>query len=577
MWSIRILSGPQSGQVFDLKTGKNIFGRSALCDFKVMSVGISKEHCEIHVYKDKVIIVDLKSSNGTFVNGVKVQNSILKLGDKLSLFDVIMDVIPTPDIRPKLIDPVSLIPPIPSQMIPQTAPQSRQPQQQVHASYSTPQMQGGLALQQQQIYDPQAYHQLQNSMNQAVQPGHLMQPEQNEVHQSFKQQEPALSLQQKIENFIENALMPIVYKLAYLMPFKHVLIGVILLFAFTSSLLSLIPMSTIIKESNLIEAMKRAKSVARSVAKSNEQLLISGQFSNLSVNDAMKEEGIKEALIIQQSNGTVLAPAEKAGRESTGRFIIRALKESRPTAVQIDSKTLGATFPIGSYDPLSGETSVKYHAVVYYDISSLNVDDGRILSLFMQTIVISSILCLIIYFLFSRLISFPLKQLNQQIDTALRDKTDRTEVLFDDPEVQKIVANVNLLLNRVWNGLSESEAPKALQNRDIEFVHMVEMISQPALVINKEGRFVSTNFQFEQLSQMEKSQLVQSHYAVIGDQALVQNIEHLIKKANDNPYEKHSDRIPFSQFECEMTVQACLDGSGQPDFYFLTLMKVVPE
>ena len=115
MWSIRILSGPQTGQIVDLKLGKNVFGRSQACDVKIQSLGISKEHCEVHVYKDKMMIVDLKSSNGTFVNGVKIQNSIIHLGDKLSLFDVIMDVIPAPDIRPKSIPVLKTPPPPPQQ------------------------------------------------------------------------------------------------------------------------------------------------------------------------------------------------------------------------------------------------------------------------------------------------------------------------------------------------------------------------------------------------------------------------------------------------------------------------------
>ena len=93
MWSVRMLSGPNVGQIFDLKLGKNIFGRGGASDCKVQSLGISKEHCEIHVYKDKIIIIDLKSSNGTFVNGVKIQNSILRVSDKISLFDVILDII----------------------------------------------------------------------------------------------------------------------------------------------------------------------------------------------------------------------------------------------------------------------------------------------------------------------------------------------------------------------------------------------------------------------------------------------------------------------------------------------------
>ena len=126
MWSVRILSGPQTGQIFDLKLGKNIFGRSATCDIKILSVGISKEHCEIHVYKDKAMIVDLKSSNGTFVNGVKIQHSIIKLGDKFSLFDVIMDVTPLAEkkVKPapiqRNINQLSVVPQQRQQHSPQT-------------------------------------------------------------------------------------------------------------------------------------------------------------------------------------------------------------------------------------------------------------------------------------------------------------------------------------------------------------------------------------------------------------------------------------------------------------------------
>jgi hypothetical protein len=96
----------------------------------------------------------------------------------------------------------------------------------------------------------------------------------------------------------------------------------------------------------------------------------------------------------------------------------------------IDSNTIGATHPIGIYDANTGESMVKYHAIVYYDISSLGVDEGRVISLFMQTLVIATVLGLFIYFIFARLIQYPLNALNKQIDQALREKTDRTEVPF---------------------------------------------------------------------------------------------------------------------------------------------------
>src|SRR5438477_626859 len=80
--------------------GKGLIGRAPHCDVKITSHGVSKEHAEIHVYKDKIMVADLKSSNGTYVNGVRVQNGLIRLGDKMSVHDVIFDIIPAPDIRP---------------------------------------------------------------------------------------------------------------------------------------------------------------------------------------------------------------------------------------------------------------------------------------------------------------------------------------------------------------------------------------------------------------------------------------------------------------------------------------------
>lgn len=575
MWSIRVLAGPQAGQIYELKMGKNIFGRTTQCDFQITSLGISKEHCEIIVQKDKVTVVDLKSSNGTFINGVKIQNAPLKIGDKLSLFDVIMDVIPAQEIKPKP-SLTPLPPPPPSRRSSENLPPVPRPMPHQMMQQPPPfPMQGGAAM---QAY-PQAGYPPVFQNGPAPMAGQPYPAMQQGVATSLTGQPAELpkSLSEKVDEFMDKAVMPAVYNLAVLLPFKQVLLGFVILFVFASTILSVIPMTTIMKESNFIEASKRAKSVARALAKSNEQALLSGQLANLTVLEALKEDGIKEALIIQQADGAIVAPSEKAGRESNKPFIIQARKESRAAAARVDGDLIGASHPIGAYDPISGETSIKYHAVVYYDISSLNVSDERVISLFMQSLAISSILGVILYLLFARLIEHPLRQINQQIDTALREKTDRTEVAFDYPELQKVVANVNLLLNRVWNGLSENEAGKPQQNRDVEFTNMTDMLTQPALVIAESGLIVASNYQFEQIVQMSKEQLVQQSYQSIVDPAMVQNIDGLIQRARLQVYEKHQDRIPFSQFECEITLQACLGGAGTPEYYFITLAKTGQE
>lgn len=548
MWSVRILSGPQTGQIFDLKLGKNIFGRGSSCDVKILSVGISKEHCEIHIYKDKAMIVDLKSSNGTFLNGVKIQHSIIKLGDKFSLFDVIMDVIPSPELRPKPAavksqrsEPIAVSNGASArQMVVQSAPQFPQ-------------------MQMQQVLDSDLNQDLMTS---------------SQDSSSLSQAEPVLTFQQKAENYIENVVMASIYRAAAILPFKQVLLGFVLLLIMMVTLLSLVPLTTITKESNYIEASKRAKSVARALARINETALASDQFANLNIAEALKEDGITEALIVSQADGSIVAPSEIAGRSAAKPMIAQIRKEQRSLVLRIDSKTIGASHPIGAYDLSTGETKVKYHALVYYDVSSLNVDDGRVISLFMQTLVIAAILGLILYFVFSRLIQYPLLSLNKQIDVALREKTDRAEVFFDYPVFQQLVANVNLMLGRLASSTNDFDSLKPKQNRDIEFMNMVEMLNQPGLVVSQQDIIVAVNPQFEQLSQMSKDNLLHQKYNSITDAALMQNIEALIARATVSPYEKHFDRIPFSQFECEISIQACLGSDAQPEYFFIVLNTI---
>lgn len=551
MWSVRILSGAQAGQIYDLKRGKNVFGRGGESQMKVQSLGISKEHCEIHVYKEKMMIVDLKSSNGTFVNGVKIQNSLIRVGDKISLFDIILDIIPTPDIRPKNDAASRRVPSVHSERV------NNYP---IINGASFPQIptqnafQGNVAMQMHTLGEENASPEMQVASPMSVQ-----------------------TFEQKVENYVENVLMPGVYKLGILFSFKQVLLGFVICFIFGVTLLSMIPLSIISKEASYSEGVKRAQSVVRALAKLNEQALLTDQFVNLNTQEALREEGIKEAFIIRQDDGTIIAPSEKAGREVKDAFLRVARNESKANFERIDSNTIGASHPIGVYDPATGEPTVKFHAVVIYDISSLNLDDGRILSLFMQTLIISSILGLLLYFLFSRMIEFPIRSLNKQIDQALLEKSDRTEVPFDYPVFQKLVSNVNTLLNRAWTNSDHEKPNQPQQNRDLEYTHLVEMISHPALVVAIDNRIIACNSQFELLAQTTKEATVNHQVQDLTDSALVQNIESLIVRAVQSPYEKHADQIPFSQFECTISCQAFLNTLGEAEYFILTLISLEPS
>ncbi len=67
-----IASGKRAGRAISMKRDKLLIGRAEECDLRPLSEEVSRRHCAI-VKKDDVLWVeDLRSRNGTFVNGLKL-------------------------------------------------------------------------------------------------------------------------------------------------------------------------------------------------------------------------------------------------------------------------------------------------------------------------------------------------------------------------------------------------------------------------------------------------------------------------------------------------------------------------
>jgi adenylate cyclase len=72
-------------QVHNFESGEVTIGRSPECEVVLKDFGISRAHARITVDDDGVRIADLKSKNGTQVNGVPVVEAPLKDGDRILL------------------------------------------------------------------------------------------------------------------------------------------------------------------------------------------------------------------------------------------------------------------------------------------------------------------------------------------------------------------------------------------------------------------------------------------------------------------------------------------------------------
>ncbi len=94
MYALKFISGKYQGGEFPLKPNKQVvIGRSSDLDMVLVEDMVSRKHAKITSADGKILIEDLGSTNGTFVNGEKVKQSRLKEGDRILIGTSILKLI----------------------------------------------------------------------------------------------------------------------------------------------------------------------------------------------------------------------------------------------------------------------------------------------------------------------------------------------------------------------------------------------------------------------------------------------------------------------------------------------------
>jgi hypothetical protein len=62
-----------------------IIGRTSECDIQIMANNVSRRHARISYSNEEYRIEDLESTNGIYVNGVKVERCVLRKHDVLEI------------------------------------------------------------------------------------------------------------------------------------------------------------------------------------------------------------------------------------------------------------------------------------------------------------------------------------------------------------------------------------------------------------------------------------------------------------------------------------------------------------
>lgn len=522
MWSLKFLSGPKAGKEILLQPGLCVIGREESCQISVPSSSISKRHAQILIKESGVVIEDLDSRNGIFIKGKQIQRQTLKAGDRVALSDVIFEL------RKKAL-----------------------PQ---HPLYALPP--GGY---------PQAFPPA---------------PDMTEAKPSIDAKGPlAENMRKVVKTYVDNALLPGIYKLAEWMEFKFIVGAFVAGFVILVTALSSFPLISILRSSVEQESRNSAENIAITLAKDNKRHLRKGLQTAVNVDYALRRPGVEKAYIISAADGRILAPAELAHTYPKNSIIHKARKQDRNTVEKSGASIIAVT-PISFYQPKTGESAPRAYSVVIYNMGSLLVGAKRAASLLAQTFLIASLAGLALFFFLVSLIEFPIKSLNSQLARAIKDdKSPSISMSYRSEILTELCGHINSALNQISlgrmmsaKGAEEAEGEIGRQN---EMNNLVEVIGFPALSVNLEDETVgSLNSNFS--DQIGFSEILHQPLSEISDSQLKDHIFSLIERAKSQPREIAFGELSLNHISMQSACQF-VAGKGAPAYAIVAFMPPPAE
>ena len=86
MWVINTGDTSEAPFTFRITAGNiKTIGRAPRADFIVDAALVSRVHCRLSAGAAELEVIDLESTNGTYVNGERIDRAMLRTGDRLAV------------------------------------------------------------------------------------------------------------------------------------------------------------------------------------------------------------------------------------------------------------------------------------------------------------------------------------------------------------------------------------------------------------------------------------------------------------------------------------------------------------
>ena len=395
----------------DLPDGSYKIGRAEDCSIVLNSNKVSKYHALLIVKGNRAAILDTNSSNGVFVNGILIKKQLLNTSDKIEMGDhtFSMDSGATPRRKIEL--------------------------------FSTD---GSAAF--------------------AANPGENPQGAPDFLLNSPSESEPEITVNkmEQLLNLVDGKILYPFFELVKVIDYRFLMAMILVTTIGISAFFSVIPVLSWGRNITKQESLKRGQAILKQVVRENYRILSkTNDTSLLTVAAAEGDKDMLEVYILDAKTKSVLAPTKYLSKSINDPYMLLALgdlidegkldaikdrgdgtfvlAESIPYYGSKDS----ALFPTENPEDPSTATTI---VVAYFKIpQSIN---GIYEPLAIAGLV-SLLLALVSFFLLNKMISQPIKELHDQLDTALKGDNIQMVCNAKFPELEALTTVINFSITKM--------------------------------------------------------------------------------------------------------------------------------
>ncbi len=374
----------------DLADGSYTIGRADKCEIRLVSAQISKQHAALIINNNRAAIVDLGSSNGVFINGVMVKKQRIEVGDTVELAGFRINVLPPKGGKR-------------------------------FAGVGAGGFSGNAALK--------------------------MEPS----------DAPALqeTPQQKLLALVDSKILVPFYEVLKKFDWRWVLASILLCALVLSTLLSVVPIVRWGQNVTKKESLARAHSIVAQAVRENYRIISkSNDFTRLTVENLEGESGVLSAYVIDPKTSGILAPAKYFNKTVTDVYSLLAIKrvlEGKEEQVSVEKAdgVYVVAQPVYSY---SQEANDRVLQAIVLSIFQLNSEITSTFEPLVEAALFSVLMSLAAYFLIYKMVTYPLLQLQEQLDSALKGEGSNISTDVKLPELQNLATVMNFSMSRAKGG-----------------------------------------------------------------------------------------------------------------------------